>query len=100
MNKREVVDKNWAEVVEGEEGAWEGRMCEEVGGEKVDVPMVQKPPSEVATTAYAEGALTWAHASGAERVGVGALLGEGREQETARGLGYRSRERGEKDGMR
>ena len=38
-------------IVEGEEGAWEGRLCEEIGRERVDVPAVQKSPSEVAATA-------------------------------------------------
>ena len=62
--------------------------------------MVQKPPSEVAATADEEGALTWAPASGAVRVEVRALWGEGREQETDGGQGDGSRERGEKDGSR
>ena len=35
-------------VVEGEGGAWEGRLCEEIEREGVDV---QKPPTEVAATA-------------------------------------------------
>ena len=60
--------------VEGEEGAWEGRLCEEIGKERVDVRVVQKPPSEVAVTADEEGA----PASGAEMVEVGALWGEGK----------------------
>ena len=75
-------------------------MCEEIGGEKVDVPMVQKPPFEVAATAYEEGLFTWAPASGTERVEVGALWGEGREQEIAGELADGSIERREKDGMR
>ena len=33
MDKGEVVDKDGAGVVEGEERAWEGRLCEEVGRE-------------------------------------------------------------------
>ena len=48
----------------------------------------------MAATADEEGALTWAPASGEEMVEVGALWGEGREQETAGGLGNGSRERG------
>ena len=47
----------------------------------------------MAATAYEEGALTWAPTSGAERVGVGALWGEGREQENAGGLGDGRREK-------
>ena len=46
----DVVDGDGAGVVEGEEGAWEGRLCEEIWRERVDVPEVQKPPSEVAAT--------------------------------------------------
>ena len=87
----EVVDKDGAEVVED---IWKGRLCEEIGGERVDETVVQKPPSEVAATSYEEGTITWAPSSGAERVGVGALWGEGRRQETAGGLGDGSRERG------
>ena len=98
--KGEVVDKKGAGVVEGEEGAWEGRLYEEIGRERIDVPVVQKPPSEVAATADEEGALTGASASGVEGVEVGALQGEGREQETSGGMGDGSRERGKKDGMR
>ena len=64
------MDKDGAEVVEDEDGAWEGRLCEEIGRERVDEPVVQKPPSEAAATAYEEGALPWAPASGAERVEV------------------------------
>ena len=60
--------------VEDDEGAWEGRLCKEIGGERVDVHVVQKPPSEVAATADEEGAFTWAPASGAERVEVGARM--------------------------
>ena len=56
--------------------------------------MVQKPPSEVAATADEEGALAWAPESGAEMVKVGALWGEGREQETAGGLGDESKGKG------
>ena len=56
--------------MEGEKGTWEGRQCEEIGRDRVDVPMVQKPPSEMAAIANEEGALTWAPASGEE---VGAL---------------------------
>ena len=56
------------------EGAWEGRLCEEIGKERVDVRVVQKPPSEMAVTADEEGA----PASGAEMVEVGALWGEGK----------------------
>ena len=41
----EVVDKEGARVVEGQEGAWEGRLCEEIGRERVDIPVVQKPPT-------------------------------------------------------
>ena len=88
-----MVNKDGAEVVEGEEGAWEGRLCEEIGIERVDVPVVQKSPSGAASTAYEESALTWAPTSGAESVEVGALWGEGRKQETAGGLGDGSRER-------
>ena len=40
----EVVDKDGVGFVEGEEGAWEGRLCEEIGRESVDVRVVQKPP--------------------------------------------------------
>ena len=86
--------------MEDEEGTWEGRLSEEIGRERIDVRVVQKPPSEVAATADEEGALAWAPASGAEMVEVGALWGEGREQETAGGLGDGSRERGWKDGMK
>ena len=92
MDKGEVD----TEVVEGEEGAWGGRLCEEIGGERVDVPVLQKIPSEVATTAYEEGVLTWA--SGAERLELGALWGEGREQEIAGELRDVSRERGRGEG--
>ena len=56
--REEIVDKDGAEVVEREEGAWEGRLCEEIGGERVDVTVVQKPPSEVAATSYEEDAIT------------------------------------------
>ena len=83
--REEVVVKDGAEVVEGKEGAWEGRLCEETERERVDVPVVQKPPSEVATTEDEEGAFTWAPALGEERRVLGALWGEGREQETAGG---------------
>ena len=94
------MDTDEAEVVEGEQGAWEGRLCEEIGGERVDVPVVQKTPSEVAASAYEEGVFTWASASGAETVEIGALWGKGREQETTGGSGDGSRERGkENDGM-
>ena len=73
----EVVDKDGAGFVEGEEGAWEGRLCEEVGREMVGAPAVQKPPSEVAATADEEGAIKWAPASEAVKVEVGAIWGEG-----------------------
>ena len=36
----EVVDKDGAGFVEGEEGAWEGRLCEEIGRERVDVSVI------------------------------------------------------------
>ena len=75
--------------MEGEEGAWEGRLCEEIGREGVDVPVVQKPPSKVAATADEEGALTWAPASG---VDVGALWGEGNRRRVGR---WKQREGGE-----
>ena len=75
------MDKDGAGVVEGEEGACEGRIREEIRRERVDVPVAQKP-SEVVATADKEGALTWA------------LWEEGREQETAGGLGDKSREGG------
>ena len=89
---RGLGDDRWTRVeVAGEEGTWEGRLYEEIGRERVDVPVVQKPPSEVAATADEGGALAWAPASGEE---VGALWGEGREQETTGGLGDGSRERG------
>ena len=52
------MDKDGVEVVEGEEGAWESRLCKKTEREKVDVPVVQKPPSEVAATADGEGAFT------------------------------------------
>ena len=32
----EVVDKDG---VEGEKGAWEGRLCEEIGRERVELPV-------------------------------------------------------------
>ena len=83
--RREVVDKDGVGFVEGEEGACEGILCKEIGREKVDVPVVQKTPYEVAATAIEEGALTWAPASAAVRGEVGALWREGREQETAGG---------------
>ena len=82
--KGDMVDKYGARFVEGKERAWEGRLCKEVGRERVGVPAVQTPPSEVAATADEEGALTWAPASGAVRMEVGTLWGEGREQETAK----------------
>ena len=47
--------------------------CGKKFGERVDVQVVQKPPSKVAVTADEEGALTWAPALGAEMVKVGAL---------------------------
>ena len=53
----EVVDKDGAVV---EEGAWEGRLREDIGRERVDIPVVQKPSSEVAATADEEGTLIWA----------------------------------------
>ena len=31
--------------MDGEEGPWEGRLCEEIGRERVDVRVVQKHPS-------------------------------------------------------
>ena len=46
-----MVDKDGAGLVEGEEGTLEGRLCEEIGREMVDVPVVQKSPSEMASTA-------------------------------------------------
>ena len=45
------MDTDGAEVVEGEEGASEGRLCEEIRGERVDIHVVQKPHSELAATA-------------------------------------------------
>ena len=54
-------------------------------GKRVDVPMVQKPPSKVVATAYEEGALTWAPALGAQRVRVGAIWGEGRNRKPPEG---------------
>ena len=54
--------------MEGDEGAWEGRLCEVVGGERVDVKGVQKPLSEEAATADEEDTLTGASATGAVRV--------------------------------
>ena len=39
-----TVDKDGVGVLEGEEGAWKGRLCEEIGRERVDVPVVEKPP--------------------------------------------------------
>ena len=68
---------------DGAEGVWESKLCKEIGGERVDVSVVQKSSSEVAAKVYEEGALTWAPTSGAETVEVGALWGEGREQETS-----------------
>ena len=56
----------------GEVGTWEGRLCEEIEREGVDVQVVQKLPSEVAT-ADEEGVFTWAPASGSERVEVGVI---------------------------
>ena len=41
-------------------------------GKKDCVSVVQKPPSEVAATAYEEGTLIWAPTSGAETLEVGA----------------------------
>ena len=49
QTRGEELDKNEAE---GEEGAWEGRLCEEVGEKRVGV---QKLPSDVAATADEEG---------------------------------------------
>ena len=78
-------------------GSWRARRgpgkadCEEIGRKRVDVPVVQKPPSEVAATSDEEGTLAWAPASGVEMVEVGAIWGEGREHETAGGLGGGSR---------
>ena len=77
-------------------GSWKarrgpGKAEYEKGKEKVDVPMVQKPPSEVAATADEEGAFTWAPATAAVRGEVGALWREEREQETTGGLGEESR---------
>ena len=63
--------------MEGEERVWEGRLCEEIGRERVDVPVVQKSPSEVAATADEEGALTWAPASGAGGMEIGTIWPEG-----------------------
>ena len=71
--------------MEGGEGAQESRLCEEIGRERVDVPVVQKPPSKVAATADEEGTLTWAPAL--VRGEVGALWRERREQETSGGWG-------------
>ena len=76
------------------EGAWESRQCE-IRRERVDDSVIQKPPSEVVSTADEEGTLTWAPPSGAERVEVGAIWGEEREQETAGGMGDGNRERGD-----
>ena len=64
---------------EGEEGAWEGRLCGEIRRERVDVPVFQKPSSEVAATADEEGAFIWAPAPAAVRGEVGELWREGRE---------------------
>ena len=58
------------------------------------------PPSEVAATADEKGALAWTPASGEEMVEVGALWGEGREEETAGGLGDGGRRMGRGDGPR
>ena len=53
--------QGWVEVVEGDEGGWEGRLCEVVGGERVGVPGVQKPPFQGAAAATdEEGVLTGA----------------------------------------
>ena len=46
----ELGDDGWTEL-EGEEGAWEGSLCEVVGVERVDIPGVYKSPSERAATA-------------------------------------------------
>ena len=43
-------DKDGVGVMEREERAWKGRLCEEIGRERVDVLVVQKPPSEEAAT--------------------------------------------------
>ena len=64
-------------VVEGERRAWEGRLCEEIEREGVDVQVVQKPPAEVAAMANEDGAFTMGPASGAERMEVGVVWGEG-----------------------
>ena len=87
------MDKEGVGVVEGEDGIWEGRLCEEIGRERVDVSVIHKPPSEVAATADEEGAFTWAPKD-AEGMEVVALWGEWRDQETAGGLGDGSRKRG------
>ena len=81
-----AVEKEGARVVEGGEGAGEGRRCEEVEREGADVQVVQKPPAEVAATADEGGACTEAPASGAERVEAGLGWGEVGGQEIAGGL--------------
>ena len=72
--------------MEGEEGAWEGRLCEVVGGERVDVKGVQKPHSQWTATADEEDTLIGASATGGARVEVGSLWREvGGKQETTGG---------------
>ena len=55
----------------GEEGAWEGRLCKEIGRERVDVPVVQRHLSEVAATADEEGVLTWVLIGGRSKSNMG-----------------------------
>ena len=75
------MNKNGAGVVEVEEGAWDVRLCKEIGRERVDVLVVQKPPYDVAATADKEGALTWAPTSGG---GEGGREGDGSRERGGR----------------
>ena len=82
--------------MEGEEGAWDGRLCKEIGRERVDVPVVQKPPSEVAATADEVGTFTWA-VEGRNRSNLERREGAGNHWSTGR---REQREGGEKGAER
>ena len=64
------MDKDGAEVVEGEEEAWEADCAKKSGEKGLTYLWSRNPPPRWQQPQ--EGALTWAPASGAERVG-GAL---------------------------
>ena len=77
--------------MEGEGAAWEGRLCEEIEREEVDVQVVQKPPPRW------QQRLGCIHlASGVESIEVGIVWGEGGSRKPSEG--WEMEQRGGREG--